>query len=162
MSLTISPAPVRKSIHVKAPLQKAFDVFTAGMGRWWLKSHSINKGSPIADVIMEPFAGGRWFERGDDGSECTWGKVLAWEPPARVVLAWQIDGTWTHNPDVMTEVEVRFTAEADGTRVDLEHRDLERFGEQAVKTRDALDSPGGWSGLLQSYATAAIESRKLS
>ena len=155
MSSTISPAPVRKSIHVKAPPQKAFQVFTAGIGSWWLKRHSINKQSAQADVVMEPFAGGRWFERGEDGSECSWGKVLIWEPPARLVLAWQIDGTWTHNPDFMTEVEVRFTAEDKGTRVDLEHRHLARYGAQAATARAALDSPEGWSGLLQSYATAA-------
>jgi uncharacterized protein YndB with AHSA1/START domain len=154
MTLTISPAPVRKSVLVKAPPQKAFDVFTGGMGRWWLKSHSINS-SPIAEIVMEPFAGGRWFERGEDGSECTWGKVLAWEPPARVVLAWQTDGTWKHNPDFITEVEVRFTAEAAGTRVDLEHRNLERFGEHAAKVREAFESPGGWSGLLESFAKLA-------
>lgn len=154
MTLTISPAPVRKSVYVKAPPQKAFDVFTGGMGGWWLKSHSINS-SPIAEIIMEPFAGGRWFERGEDGTECPWGKVLVWEPPARVVLAWQTDGTWKHNPDFITEVDVRFTAEAGGTRVDLEHRNLERFGEHAAKIHEAFDSPGGWSGLLESFATAA-------
>lgn len=131
MNLTISPAAVRKSVYVQASPQKAFDVFTAGMGRWWLKSHSINK-SPIAEVIMEPFNGGRWFERGEDGSECPWGKVLVWEPPRRLVLGWQTDGT----------------------RVDLEHRNLERFGEHATKIREALDSSGGWSGLLQAYANA--------
>jgi uncharacterized protein YndB with AHSA1/START domain len=155
MTLTISPAAVRKSVHVKAPPQKAFQVFTAGMGRWWLKSHSINQ-SPIAEIVMEPFAGGRWFERGEDGSECPWGKVLVWEPPARVVLAWQTDGTWKHNPDFQTEVEVRFTAEGDGTRVDLEHRNLERFGEHAAKVREAFDSPGGWSGLLRSFADSVL------
>jgi uncharacterized protein YndB with AHSA1/START domain len=154
MTATITPAPVRKSVHVKAAPQKAFDVFTAGMGRWWLKSHSINS-SPIAEIVVEPFAGGRWFERGEDGSECPWGKVLVWEPPARIVLAWQTDGTWKHNPNFITEVEVRFTAEANGTRVDLEHRNLERFGEHAAKIRESFDSPGGWSGLLESFAKLA-------
>jgi uncharacterized protein YndB with AHSA1/START domain len=161
MNLTISPAPVRKSVQVKAPPQKAFDVFTAGMGRWWLKSHSINNGVPMADVIMEPFAGGRWFERGEDGSECPWGKVLIWEPPTRLLLAWQTDGTWKHNPDFMTEVEVLFTPDGDGTRVDLEHRNLERFGEHAQKVRAAFESPGGWSGLLQSYAGVAAKGETL-
>jgi uncharacterized protein YndB with AHSA1/START domain len=154
MTATITPAPVRKSLVVKAPPQKAFDVFTAGMGRWWLKSHSINS-SPIAEIVMEPFAGGRWFERGEDGSECTWGKVLAWEPPGRVLLAWQTDGTWKHNPDFITEVEVRFTPQSGGTRVELEHRNLERFGEHAAKVREAFESPGGWSGLLESFAKLA-------
>jgi uncharacterized protein YndB with AHSA1/START domain len=154
MTATITPAPVRKSLHVKAPPQKAFDVFTAGMGRWWLRSHSINS-SPMVDVVIEPFAGGRWFERGEDGSECLWGKVLAWEPPARVLLAWQMDGTWKHNPDLITEVEVRFASEDGGTRVDFEHRNLERFGEHAAKIREAFDAPGGWGGLLESFTKLA-------
>lgn len=153
MTTTISPAAVRKSVLVQAPPQKAFDVFTAGMGKWWLKSHSINRGSPIAEVVMEPVVGGRWFERGEDGSECPWGTVLVWEPPTRVVLSWQISGTWTHDPSVATEVEVRFTAEAGGTRVDLEHRHLERLGEHAAAMREAFESPGGWSGLLAAYAS---------
>jgi uncharacterized protein YndB with AHSA1/START domain len=151
MTLTITPAPVRKSLHVKAPPQRAFDVFTGSMGRWWLRTHSINK-SPMVDVVIEPFVGGRWFERGEDGSECPWGKVLAWEPPARVLLAWQMDGTWTHNPELITEVDVRFTPEAGGTRVEFEHRNLERLGEHATKIRDSFDAPGGWSGLLESFA----------
>jgi uncharacterized protein YndB with AHSA1/START domain len=154
MTATITPAPVRKSLLVKAPPQKAFDVFTGGMGRWWLKSHSVSA-SPMVDVIIEPFAGGRWFERGEDGSECLWGKVLAWEPPARVLLAWQLDGTWKHNPDLITEVEVRFTSEGSGTRVDFEHRNLERYGEHAEKVRESIDAPGGWSGLLESFAKLA-------
>jgi uncharacterized protein YndB with AHSA1/START domain len=155
MNLMIKPAPVRKSIHVKAAPQKAFEIFTGGMARWWPKSHTINKQSPIKDIVMEPRVGGRWLERGEDGSECTWGKVLAWEPPSRLVLAWQTDGTWTHNPDFITEVEVRFIADAGGTRVELEHRDLERFGEHASAIRDAFESPEGWSGLLASFGATA-------
>jgi uncharacterized protein YndB with AHSA1/START domain len=155
MNLTIKPAPVRKSIHVKAAPRKAFEVFTGGMSRWWLKSHTINKQSPIKDIVMEPHVGGRWFERGEDGSECTWGKVLVWEPPSRLVLAWQTDATWTHNPDFITEVEVRFIADGGGTRVELEHRDLERFGDSAEAIRDAFESPEGWSGLLASFGTTA-------
>jgi uncharacterized protein YndB with AHSA1/START domain len=155
MNLTIKPAPVRKSIHVKAAPQKAFDVFTGGMALWWPKTHSINKPSPIKDIIMEPRVGGRWYERGEDGSECTWGQVLAWEPPPRLVLAWEIDGTWTHNPDVGTEVEIRFIADGGGTRVELEHRFLERLGEHAEAMRNAFESPGGWSGLLAGFESAA-------
>lgn len=94
MTPRIAVAPVRKSILVKAPAGRAFEVFARRMGSWWPKSHSIGT-SPQADVVIEPRAGGRWYERGADGSECDWGRVLAWEPPARLLLAWQLDATWT-------------------------------------------------------------------
>jgi uncharacterized protein YndB with AHSA1/START domain len=106
-------------------------------------------------AIIEPQVGGRWFERGEDGSECEWGHVLAWEPPARLVLAWQIDSQWRFDPTLLTEVEVRFIPDGDGTRVELEHRNIEHFGNQAEAARVALDSPMGWSGLLESYAASA-------
>ena len=94
--------------------------------------------------------------RGEDGSECEWGKVLVWEPPTRVVLGWQLDPDFKFDPNVVTEVEVRFIAEGEGgTRVELEHRNLERFGEHAAKVREAFESPGGWSGLLESFAKLA-------
>ncbi len=150
MTQTIMPAPVRKTIRVAAPPARAFDVFTVGMGRWWSREHTINK-VPRADVVVEPRPGGRWFERGTDGSECDWGHVLAWEPPRRLLLAWQLDATWTFNPAFVTELEIRFTPDGDGTRVDLEHRNLERFGDAAAKTRDSLDSLGGWGGLLAAF-----------
>lgn len=151
---TISPAPVRKSLRVAAPPDRAFEVFTAGLSRWWPATHSIGK-APLAAAVMEPRAGGRWFERGADGSECDWGRVLVWEPPSRLVLAWQIDAAWRFDPDLVTEVEVRFIPEGDGTRVELEHRHLERMGETAEAARAALDSPGGWGGLLEGYAGVA-------
>jgi uncharacterized protein YndB with AHSA1/START domain len=103
------------------------------------------------DVIVEPRAGGRWYERGEDGSETEWGKVLQWEPPARVVLAWQLDGNWKYNPACITEVEINFTAQgAQGTRVDFEHRHLERLGANASAVRELLNS--GWGGILDLYA----------
>ena len=152
---SFTPAPVRKSVVVKAPPARAFEVFTAGMGRWWPASHSIGASS-LREVGMEPRAGGRWFERGEDGSECDWGRVLAWEPPTRLLLAWQIDAAWRHDPALVTEVEIRFAPEGEGTtRVELEHRDIERFGTGAEATRAALDSPGGWSGLLDAFAASA-------
>jgi uncharacterized protein YndB with AHSA1/START domain len=90
MNRTVTVAPVRKSINVAAAPDRAFHVFTAGMSRWWIKSHSINKKSPIKDIVIEPKAGGRWYERGEDGSTCDWGRVLSWEPPTRLVLSWEI------------------------------------------------------------------------
>jgi uncharacterized protein YndB with AHSA1/START domain len=144
-------------VRVKAGVEAAFDVFTAGMSRWWASSHSINPSkSPLKEAIIEPRVGGRWYEKGEDGSECDWGRVLAWEPPTRLVLAWQINGQWRFDPNLLTEVEVTFAAEgASVTRVELEHRDIERFGEAAEAVRNAFDSPGGWSGLLERFAKLA-------
>jgi hypothetical protein len=156
MNLHISPAPVRKSIVVKAGIDKAFAVFTGSMERWWPKSHSINRATEQVEVLLEPRVQGRWFERGADGSECQWGHVMAWEPPSRVLLAWQIGADWKYDPDFLTEVEIRFTAEgAQTTRVDLEHRNLDRFGEKAAESRAAFDSEGGWTGILKVYAEIA-------
>lgn len=156
MNLPFAPAPVRKSIVVKAGIDKAFAVFTGSMGRWWPKSHSINPATEQVDVLLEPKPQGRWYERGADGSECQWGYVLAWEPPGRVLLAWQIGADWKFDPEFLTEVEIRFTAEsAEATRIDLEHRNLERFGEKAAESRAAFDSDGGWSGILKVYAETA-------
>lgn len=152
---TIRPAPVRKSIVVKADIARAFEVFTGRMALWGPASHSIGT-SPQKDVVLEPRAGGRWFERGEDGSESEWGKVLAWEPPSRLLLAWQIDGSWKYNPEFLTEVAVTFTTlSPDTTRVELEHRNLERFGDQLETVRAALESDEGWSGLLKRYAEIA-------
>ena len=155
MSRTITPASVRKSIQVAVKPERAFEVFTARMGRWWRPDHSLIA-TPRENVIIEPRPGGRWFERGHDGSECNWGHVIAWEPPHRVLLAWQIDGTWHFNPDLVTEVEIRFIPEgADATRVELEHRYLERFVAHAQAVRHALDSSDGWGGALGPYAALA-------
>lgn len=154
MTAVIKPAPVRKSVTVGAPIERAFDIFTTGLGRWWPRSHSIGK-SPIASAVIEPRAGGRWYEIGEDGSECDWGEVLAWEPPTRVLLAWRIGVDWQFDPKLLTEVDVRFTAIGDGeTRVELEHRQLENMGEAAAKAREVFDSEGGWGGLLTAYRSA--------
>jgi uncharacterized protein YndB with AHSA1/START domain len=151
----IRPAPVRKSLTVKTDAAHAFEVFTRRIGSWWPHSHSVGS-SPQKNVVLEPRAGGRWFEIGEDGSECSWGKVLAWEPPARLLLAWQLNGDWKYDPDLMTEVEVTFTTLApDLTRVDLEHRNLERFGDKMEPVRTAIDSEGGWTQLLKLYAQSA-------
>jgi uncharacterized protein YndB with AHSA1/START domain len=151
--MSIKPAAVRKSVHVNAPVARAFEVFTAGMGRWWLPSHKLGK-TAFVDVVIEPKAGGRWYERSEDGSEWNWGKVQAWEPPARLVLAWQINANFVYEPCLTTEIEVRFVEEAGGTRVELEHRNLDRFGAQAESVRTVFESPAGWSGLLAAFAKA--------
>ena len=152
---TIRPAPVRKSIIVKADATHAFEVFTDRIGSWWPHSHSIGS-SPQREVVIERRAGGRWYEIGEDGSQCNWGKVLAWDPPSRVLLAWQINSDWKYQEDLITEVEVKFTPIAGGeTRVELEHRNIERFGDKAEKVRTAIDSEGGWSAIVKLYAEAA-------
>lgn len=154
MSTQIRPAPVRKSIFVDAPQPLAFEVFTSGIGRWWPKSHTIGN-AELDRPVIEPRAGGRWYQLGLDGSECEVGKVDVWDPPSRLVLIWQLTAQFTFDPDLVTEVEVRFTPEGSGTRVDLEHRHLERLGETAEQLRFAIDSPGGWGGLLALYAEEA-------
>jgi uncharacterized protein YndB with AHSA1/START domain len=154
MSATIMPAPIRKQLRVKAPPARAFEIFTVGMSRWWLKTHTINPTkSPLTDIVIEPREGGRWFERGEDGSECQWGKVLAWEPPARLLLAWQITAQWQFDRSLVTEVEIRFTPDGSGTKVELEHRYLERLGDTAEAMRTAFE--GGWGRLLEEFATKA-------
>jgi uncharacterized protein YndB with AHSA1/START domain len=106
---------------------------------------------------MEPREGGRWYERSADGGECDWGRVLAWEPPHRVVLSWEISADWQPDPSIDTQVEVRFHAEDERTtRVELEHRGLEAFGARADEMRGIFDSGGGWPGLLERFAGAAV------
>jgi uncharacterized protein YndB with AHSA1/START domain len=156
MSTTITPAPVRKTVNVKALPARAFDVFTAGMARWWPASHSIGA-SPLASVVLEPRVGGRWYGVGEDGSQDDWGHVLVWDPPARLVLAWQIGADWKFDPALVTEVEIRFIPEGSTTKVELEHRLLERMGEDAARAREAVDSPNGWTAILALFNQAAGE-----
>ena len=153
MTSIIGPAPVRKKVTVPADREKAFEVFAAGMSRWWPKaSHTILK-APLQEVIIEPFVGGRWYQRSIDGSECDTGRVLAWSPPDRLVLGWQLNGKWEYEPDIVSEVEVRFVQTGPGaTEVQLEHRGIERFGETAAALRAGVESANGWPVLLDLYA----------
>jgi uncharacterized protein YndB with AHSA1/START domain len=107
--------------------------------------------------VIEPRTGGRWYDIGEDGTEMEWGRVLDWDAPERLVLAWQLDAEWTYDPEFETTVEVRFTPDGDGTIVDFEHRDLERFGEKANEVRGEFDTgmDGGWGQLLAAYQHAA-------
>lgn len=156
MTRTITPAPVRRSVTVAASLDKAFDVFTASFGRWWPQSYKIGS-SPIKSAVIEPKVGGRWYEIGEDDSECQWGDVLAWEPPSRILLAWRIRADWRFDPELLTEVEVTFIAAGDGkTRVELEHRGLENMGEAAEAARSTFESEHGWSAILGSYQRAVV------
>jgi uncharacterized protein YndB with AHSA1/START domain len=155
MSQTIKPAPIRKSFTVRATPEKTFAVFTEGFDRWWPKTHTIGS-SPLKRAVLESGAGGRWYGLAEDGTENEWGEVLAWEPPHRLLLAWRINSQWTYDPSLLTEVEVRFTALAAGeTRVEFEHRDLERLGagEAVDQIRTSMD--GGWAGILEGFKAAA-------
>lgn len=149
----IAPAPIRKSLRVKASQERAFRVFAQGMGAWWMKGHSLLKGTTQNDVVIEPKAGGRWYETGEDGSEQSWGRVLEWDPPQRLMLAWQLNAEWTYDPDFETTVEVRFIPDGDHTLVEFEHRDLERFGDKAAQVRGDYESgmDGGWGQLLAGF-----------
>ena len=152
---------VRKEITVEASQARAFDVFTREHGAWWpLATHHI--GSAAAETaIIEPHAGGRWFERAADGSECDWGRVLVWDPPGRLVLAWEISADWKHDEEIDTEVEVRFVSLGPArTRVELEHRRLDRYGAAAEQMRGIFDSENGWTNILRLFAALARNSAK--
>jgi uncharacterized protein YndB with AHSA1/START domain len=154
MNQIISPAPVRRSFAVKAAPARAFETFTTRMGAWWPVTHSINRATAMTGIVIEPRMGGRWYERGADGSECQWGRVLVWEPPERLVLAWQLDANFRFNPDLVTEIEVRFLADGIATRVEFEHRNLDRYGQDAAKVRGQIDAEGGWTKILELFAAS--------
>jgi len=149
----MSIASIIRSVHVKAPPARAFDLFTSRIGDWWTKGQTIGKNPHVA-IVMEPRAGGRWFERDAEGNETQWGKVLAWEPPSRLLLAWQINCQWGYEPTIVTEVELTFLpADGGGTLVTLEHRNLERFGTDAPVHAEKLRN--GWPGKLAGFAAYA-------
>jgi uncharacterized protein YndB with AHSA1/START domain len=155
----MTDVPVRKRVTVKASVARAFEVYTAEFDSWWPRSHHIGN-APMKKAIIEGKAGGRCYSEQTDGTECDWGTVLAWEPPRRFVLAWQIDAAWHYEPDLAksSEVEVRFTPEADGsTRVDLEHRHFDRHGPGGKVIRTAVDSPNGWGHLLALFAARVAQ-----
>lgn len=156
MNRTISIAPVRKTIVVQATPERAFAVFTAGLDRWWPKTHNIGA-APIRESIIEPFVGGRWYSKCEDGSEAVVGHVSVWQPAQRFVVSWEISAQWKPEARVAlaSEVEVRFVADAAGTRVELEHRNFERMGMPDGETmRTGVD--GGWLGLLELFAKEVL------
>jgi uncharacterized protein YndB with AHSA1/START domain len=155
MSATIIPAAINKTLVVRASQARAFKVFTGSIDRWWPKTHHIGA-SPLMKVVIEPCVGGRWYGLHEDGSESPWGDVLAWEPPTRLMLAWRITGEWRYDPNLLTTIEVRFLhVNGQETRVELQHRDLERLGDSdtAIKTRDSMG--GGWGHILECYQQLA-------
>jgi uncharacterized protein YndB with AHSA1/START domain len=154
MSAEVQDILVRKNMLVEAPLQYVFTVFTERFNSWWPRAHHI--GTDNFTAMIEPRVGGRWFERGDDGSECDWGRVLAWEPPTRVLLSWDLGTDWKYDPGLGTEVEIKFVAETKtSTRVVLEHRKLERYGDQAEAMRAIFNSDGAWVTMLNAFKAVA-------
>jgi uncharacterized protein YndB with AHSA1/START domain len=155
------PNSVRKVVSVQAPLEVAWRVFTEQMGTWWpLAMYKIGKANAV-DAVIEPRVGGRWYERGEDGSTCDWGRVLLWKPPSRLVLSWDISADWQYDPALQTEIEVRFIREGEAsTRVELEHRRLDRYGDRRDEMRTIFDKTGDWGRLLASFAEIAAASAR--
>jgi uncharacterized protein YndB with AHSA1/START domain len=153
VTTTIRIAPVRKSIVVAAGQARAFEVFTAGVDRWWPRDKTIGNGRAKTQVI-EPRVGGRWYVTAEDGSEAVVGHVRIWQPPERFIVGWEINAQWKPDAriELASEVEVRFIAEnPERTRVELEHRDFERMGaSEGESMRGNVD--GGWPGMLECFA----------
>jgi uncharacterized protein YndB with AHSA1/START domain len=151
---TTDDTVVRRAVTVDAPQQRAFDAFTKQFGDFKPKEHNL-LGSPIAETTFEPRVGGHIVDRAEDGSECRWARVLAFDPPDRVVFSWDISPYWQLEADEAnaSEVEVRFIAEGpDRTRVELEHRNLDRHGPGWEGVRDGIAEEGGWPTYLARYA----------
>jgi uncharacterized protein YndB with AHSA1/START domain len=142
-------APVVASVDVACAPARAFELFATRMGDWWTKGKTIGQ-NPHAAIIIEPHADGRWYERDADGNESPWGKVLAWDPPTRLVLGWQLNAQFRYDPAMLTTVELTFIAkEGGGTIVRLEHRDLERFGDDAARVAQSIGD--GWPTRLKDF-----------
>jgi uncharacterized protein YndB with AHSA1/START domain len=156
VSVQAADTTVSTSVEVQAPIERAFEVFTKEIGSWWNPDHHILEGE-LAEMVFEPRVGGHVYDRATDGSECRWARVLAFEPPARLVISWDVDLQWKleTDPARTSEIEVRFTAQGeDRTLVELEHRNLDRHGEGWGGMRDAIASPGGWQAGMQGFADA--------
>ena len=154
MTTPAAATSIRHEIVVHAPIARAFSVFTDDFGSFKPPEHNM-LGVEIAETVFEPRAGGKLYDRGIDGSECHWARVLAYEPPDRVVISWDINPQWQieTDPAKTSEVEVKFIAEApDRTRVQLEHRNLDRHLEGREAVREGVDSEGGWPMYLQRFA----------
>lgn len=143
---------VRSTLHVAVPPQQAYDAFTSGLGNWWVKEYTWSGPESLAEIGIEPRQGGMAYEIGPHGFRADWGRVLSWQPPRRLVFAWQIgpDRAPVPDPARASEVEVRFTPEPGRTRVEVDHRAFDRHGTDAEGYRRALTV--GWHELLTRYA----------
>jgi uncharacterized protein YndB with AHSA1/START domain len=154
MNTQAAETSIGASIVVAAPIERAFSVFTEGFGRFKPPEHNLLP-VEIAETVFEPRVGGHLYDRGVDGSECRWARVLAYEPPERVVISWDISPQWQLENDLAktSEVEVRFIAETfDRTRIELEHRNLERHGEGWESVREGVGGDQGWPLYLERFA----------
>lgn len=154
MTQSATTTTVRRQILVNAPIGRAFKVFTERFGDFKPREHNLLR-APIAETVFEPRVGGNIYDRAVDGTECRWARILAFEPPDRVVFSWDISPRWQleTDPDLTSEVEVRFFAEApQRTRVELEHRNIDRHGPGWESVRDGVDNEAGWPVYLQRYA----------
>jgi uncharacterized protein YndB with AHSA1/START domain len=155
MSEAVDPNSVKKQISVKAPPEVAWRVFTEKMVVWWpLANYKIGKVAAV-DAVIEPRVGGRWYEKGEDGTTTDWGRVLVWDPPSRLVLTWDITADWQFDRSLNTEIEVRFIPAGRETHVEFEHRKLDRFGERRDQMRRIFDKEGDWGRQLAAFAAAA-------
>ena len=157
MTATRQIANVHETVTVNTSIDRAFEVFTANITSWWPAEHHIGD-KPFAEVVIEPRAGGRFFERDADGTECLWGSVLAYDPPHRVVLGWHLQPDWNYDadPGKASEVAVRFIEEGPNTtRVELEHGRFERHGTGGEEMRNSVDSDGGWAGIMRKFQAQA-------
>ena len=154
MTTEVQETAVYMQVLVAAPIERAFRVFTEQFDRIKPREHNMLS-VDIAETVFERRVGGHIYDRGVDGSECRWARILAYEPPDRVVFSWDISPEWRveTNPDRASEVEVRFIAESPQlTRVELEHRNLDRHGENWRSERDGIASEGGWPLYLERFA----------
>ena len=154
MTMPTTGTSVRSAIVVDAPVDRAFTRFTRDIGTWWPPEHHLLQGE-LAEMVFEPRVGGHVYDRGVDGSECRWARVLAFEPPNRVLLSWDISPRWQieTDPDRTSEWEVRFIAETPSrTRLELEHRHLERHGQGWEGVREGVDGDQGWPLYLKRFA----------
>jgi uncharacterized protein YndB with AHSA1/START domain len=156
MTTDVVQAAVRTEIVVSAPPARAFEVFTTGIGGWWPPDHHILR-AELAEMVFEPRVGGNIYDVGVDGSECRWARVLAYDPPDRVIFSWDISLSWEleTDPARASEIEVTFTPlDDERTRVLLEHRNLDRHGDGWEAMREAVAAPNGWRSGLGHFASA--------
>lgn len=153
----MSVAPVVSKVSVKAKPARAFELFAQHMTQWWTGCDFGE--DPAVAIVVEPKAGGRWYARDAKGRESEWGRVLAYEPPHRLLLGWGFDADFRYDPSILTEVELTFTANAaGGTDVRLEHRNLERFGADAAKVASRIG--GGWPAQMASFGAHVDQHEK--
>jgi uncharacterized protein YndB with AHSA1/START domain len=157
----IEAEEVRKQVVVEAPIDRAFMVFTERFGDFKPLEHNL-LGAPITETVFEPRVGGNIYDRAEDGSECRWARILAYDPPDLVVFSWDISPRWQleTDPELTSEVEVRFFAETPRrTRVELEHRHIDRHGPGWQAVREGVDEDEGWPLYLARYAALFTEGR---